>query len=727
MPVEINLAFAVDFLSSVYKLSASDGQRAIGAIEKFRSNPTASGLNLEAMKSDPSLMTIRGSRSIRVALSRRGSTYVALFAGQHDDVYNRLNNGKFIVNDSTKRIEFIEFGQQPPVPSITALDSRVQPLQHWTDGHLSDIGFSFEEVATLRSLDYEEDILELFKQGWAESRVDEVLQLLETTYEQYINRSLLDDQERVRDEHLQRAIARYGAVAGLSPLLGEEEVARIARAPIEQWMLFLHPDQSEVANRTFNGPARVRGSAGTGKTVVLLHRTATLAKRYEETLEQQPILVTTYISNLPAILSTLYRQLPLGPKRGVEFINVDKLARQICVDAGEVPTVSTRSVDAAFASAWTTVVKPGSPIDRAKLSRSYMLEELEKVIKGRDIPDFDTYLEVRRVGRSTQFAGPLRKQTWELLQEWNLQMAQRNTVSFADVVNRAKRIALALPQPMFRSALIDEAQDLSQSGLEFIRALVASRSEDRPDELFIAGDGAQRIYPGGFTLLQAGVDVRGRTTVLHRGYRTTQAIADAANAVAGGIMIEDLDEDFIRGNDPDAALRQGEPVQLCEFPQDQHWSTALAQIVHQVRSSDDGIGLGDIGILTPTNKLSEVVTSSLREAGLPFLSLESYEGSTTDEIKVGTYHRSKGLEFKVVILPGLSEGTAPRTPMPGTPIQEIDDQRRLEISALFVAMMRARDHLVLGYSGQPSPLLESILKSIEIVELPSTNSNSPSS
>lgn len=715
MTTEIHLALSNTFLSSVHKLSAADGQRAIGAIEKFRSNPDMPGLNLEAMKFDPSLMTIRASRSIRIALSRRGSTYVALFTGQHDEVYKRLENGRFIVNDATQRIGFIEIGQTYAGLTTTRLDSSVRPLENWTDEQLTSIGFDANEVATLRSLECEEEILDLIGNGWGEDRVDEVLTLLETTYQDYVNRSLLDDGEVDRENHLQRAIARYGAVAGLSPLLGEEEVARIARAPIEEWMLFLHPDQREVADKVYSGPARVRGSAGTGKTVVLLHRAATLARRYEATLAEAPILVTTYISNLPPILATLYQQLPLGPKEGVEFTNIDKLARKICNDAGQSASVSPRLVDAAFASAWNVVVKPETAIHRSQLSRSYMRDELEKVIKGRDITALDEYLEVRRVGRSTQFAGPLRKQTWDLLLEWDRQMAQRETSCFADIVNRAKRIAQNFQTPIYRSALIDEAQDLSQSGLELVAALVNSREQPREDELFIAGDGAQRIYPGGFTLLQANVDVRGRTTVLRRGYRTTQAIADAAAKVAGGILVEDLDEDFFHEIQADVAPQQGDPVLIHELSSQDTWHENLKGLIATIRERGEGVSLGDIGILTPTNRVSDSIAEACRKALLPFIRLQEYDGSASDALKIGTFHRAKGLEFKAVIIADLSQGFVPRRTLDEIPPQELEDHRRLELSALFVAMMRARDLLILCHSGEPSSFLDPILDSCQKV------------
>ena len=93
--------------------------------------------------------------------------------------------------------------------------------------------------------------------------------------------------------------------------------------------------------------------------------------------------------------------------------------------------------------------------------------------------------------------------------------------------------------------------------------------------------------------------------------------------------------------------------------------------------------------------------------------LKDYDGTPNDSVKVGTHHRAKGLEFKVVFLPGLSDGEFPRSAPNGMDDQEYADQLALQMSALFVAMTRARDRLVLSCTGDPSPVLEPIISLVE--------------
>ena len=57
-----------------------------------------------------------------------------------------------------------------------------------------------------------------------------------------------------------------------------EELQRALDFPWEKWTVFLHPEQRQWVERDYAGPARVSGSAGTGKTIVALHRAVHLAR-----------------------------------------------------------------------------------------------------------------------------------------------------------------------------------------------------------------------------------------------------------------------------------------------------------------------------------------------------------------------------------------------------------------------------------------------------------------
>lgn len=721
------VSFHENYHESLADLEAIDQKRLNDAFLQFKSDPDHPSLNFHPVKgAQKGLMSVRASKELRVIVYRRGSTFMWLFADHHDRAYERAERMKVVIDPresltivgaplSFDRDDVVagagrSTGERTGSHEPTQVDEK-RPLDHWTDSELESVGFDKTERQQLRALTSADQALELFDDGWTEERVDFVLEVIEQTPEQVLDPSLTADPEAEAEQRLRDAIERFGALAGLSPLFDPEELERIASAPIEDWMLFLHPDQRTLADRSYNGPARVRGAAGTGKTVVALHRTASLAKRLDP--DEGGILVTTYINSLPPVLESLYERLPTARADRVEFINVDKLAYRICTEAGHRPNLDPQGVSAALAAAWKSVVTPDSPIDRAGLTRGYMSDELCKVIKGRGITDLDTYLDVRRTGRRTQFGAALRTQAWELHEAWNAAMAKRGVEDFHDVVLRARDVARQRSEPTYRAAVVDEAQDLTLVALQLIRSLVNGPGPDRPDGLFLSGDGAQRIYAGGFTLRQAGVEVRGRTTVLGINYRNTQQIYDAAIAVSGTDEIEDLDEDYHREDEPAQLRRSGAPVELLTAAGSDSECAWIVERIERILRDGDRVSPGDIAVCALTNRAAKAYRRALEPAGLSVQELKDYDGHPNEHVKVGTHHRIKGLEFKVVFVPGLSEGEFPRARSEGMDDTEYSDQVALQMSALFVAMTRARDRLVLSCVGSPSSVLAPVIDRLE--------------
>lgn len=716
--VEPRVSFHEGYHSSLAKLDPTDAHRVNDALLLFLRDPNHPSLNLHPVEgAAKGFMSLRASQELRVIVYQRGNTFVWLFADHHDAAYQRAVRMRLVIepDQGLTIIGMSGTGGEPACGTSLAREDPSTPdappdrrlLDHWTDAELEQAGFGEEERSQLRDLAVPDDALALIG-VWDEDRVARVLEMIELTPELFFAPALTGaDEDKGAETRLQDAITRFGALAGLSPLFDEEELERIAAAPIEEWMLFLHPDQRSLVQREFAGPARVRGAAGTGKTVVALHRAAALCKRYPG--EEDRILVTTFIKSLPPVLERLFGRLPNGDPDRVEFINVDKLAYRICQEAGQRPRLDVRAIDAAFAAAFRSTVTAGSPLERAGLTRDYLKEEIRAVIKGRGVAQLDTYLELRRTGRRTQFGAAMRAQTWELKEAWDAEMAKRDTVDFHDVVLRARDLARQRTSPTYRAVIVDEAQDLTLAALQMLRALANGGGPDRPDGLFIVGDGAQRIYPGGFTLRQAGVEVRGRTAVLSVNYRNSREIYRAAVAVAGADLIEDLDEEYQRGEEPALVNRSGAPVELLAAADPDEEIKMIFRRIETLMECDAPVGPGDIGICCATNQRANEVRRAVDRAGFAAQDLAHYDGTPNDMIKVGTHHRAKGLEFKVVVLPGLTEGKFPRPPAPGMSEGEYADQLALQMSALFVAMTRARDLLILTCHGDPSPVLEPII------------------
>jgi superfamily I DNA/RNA helicase len=685
--------------------------RSCGAVEQFLKDPNHSSLNLHPLQGDRTgrLHTIRASKELRILLAKQGNLYLLLEAGHHDDIYDRAQRMQFIANPHTGFVDLVEPEQvgttQPRRASAVIADDTPRPLDHWSNAELEEAGCSPEQVAQVRDCRTENDICELPTELF-----ELVIEIMELTPEQWRNPTI--DAEVEAEERLRASLAEHGTLAGFTKLFGAEEAAALIAAPIEDWMVFLHPNQRTAVTRRYEGPARVRGSAGTGKTVVGLHRAAELADRYRA--DGQKVLFTTFIKSLPPVFAHLYERIPGTHPNDVEFINVDKLAGDICREAGISCVTTPRDIDAAYASAWKEIVTQGSPIQEARLTRQYMREEIQSVIKGRGISTLDYYLMIERTGRSTRFGQPLRTQTWELHQAWAHQMSMRGTIDFADRILMARAIAQDQP-PRYRAAIIDEAQDITMVGLQFVRALVNdSDGNDRSDGLLIVGDGAQRIYPGGFTLRQAGIEVRGRTTVLKVNYRNTREVIDAAMAATGSGHVDDLGDTYNRADERAESAREGAKPRLamCES-----FSAETAFIAAEINAliAEDSLNYGDMAVAVATNQKAKDVHDALTAADVACQMLDKYDGVPSAAVKVGTHHRIKGLEFKVVFLPGMGAAEFPRAQFSGQDDDEYVEQRDRSISQLFVAMTRARDLLYVSSTGNPADLIADVADRFELV------------
>lgn len=693
---------------SVEALTADEQGRVTDAVLKLLADPNHPSLNLHPVNAARSkgLHSIRASQELRVLLHKAGNTFLLLEAGHHDDVYARAQRLTFIDNPHTGFFDVIEL---PSADGDVSQDARTElpdnaprPLDHWANADLAEAGLDDALIALVRSCRSEDELCSLPAEAF-----EVVIDIIDKTPDQWRNPPV--DEVAEAEARLRANLAKYGVLSGFTRLLDPDEAERVLSAPIEDWMVFLHPEQRTVVTRRYDGPARVRGSAGTGKTVVGLHRAAELARRYSG---EGKVLFTTFVASLPPVFEHLYDRIPGTHPGEVEFVNVDKLANTVLTDAGSNWRVDAAASEAAFASAWKKS-PAAEALKKAKVTRTYADEEIQAVIKGRGLASVDEYYEVERTGRRMPLSRTLREAMWELHERYQAELKVRKVVDFADRLMKATEIA-STQAPLFRAAVIDEAQDISLIGLKFVQAVVNGTSgTDRPDGLLVVGDGAQKIYPGGFNLLQAGVDVRGRTTVLKVNYRNTAEVIGAAMAVAGKYEVDDLGDEYRRGDAEAEARRSGAMPVLIQADGEAGEIAAIAKYIHDT-VDDVTVGYGDIAVAVPTNQLADTTVEGLRAAGVPVQTLQNYRGQTSATVKVGTHHRIKGLEFKQVFLPFLSEHRFPVIP---AGVKDPDERREhveRSLSQLFVAMTRARDRLFVTCTGDPADAIIGAIHRFEV-------------
>lgn len=471
------------------------------------------------------------------------------------------------------------------------------------------------------------------------------------------------------------------------PLLEFEDVegalneALLAK-PIEDWMTFIHPEQNKLVRAQWNGPYRIRGPAGTGKTVVGLHRAVYLAQRSE-----LPILFTSFVKTLPRVQAALARRLSPAGAANIEFASTHQLAYRVLEMSGVAVDIDLARSKEAFLRAWAET-DASRHLERFEARPDYWLEEINYVIKGRGILDFEVYRDLDRVGRKTVFPRDEREQLWRVYYRYSELLEEAGICDFNDLLMNALEVLEEEPQLLrFGAVVVDEVQDLTLMALKFLKALA------RDEQILLIGDGQQSVYPGGFNLVEAGINITGRSTVLKVNYRNTVEILNRATREVADDRFADLEGQLEHGGRDIEIARHGHlPLEFLAGSQHHLEQSVVDQIA---RTRDYGIPLGDMAVLVAYVEETKRYRRILSAAGIPSVDLTDYDGVTQDKVKVGTFKRGKGLDFKYVLMPGLRSDPPARRPMEtdSAYVERLERFRR----ELFVGMTRARDGLWLGY------------------------------
>jgi hypothetical protein len=457
----------------------------------------------------------------------------------------------------------------------------------------------------------------------------------------------------------------------------------VLEAPIEDWMAFLDPVQAKLVRRSFNGPARIRGAAGTGKTVVGLHRAAYLARA-----TGGRVLFTTYISTLPKVLESLLERLAPDMVGRVDFMGVHAFASRLMKERGIAFRAPGREAQLAFDDAWNAI-RTSSPLRSSRFSRSYWEDEIKHVIKGRGLTRFDEYADLARVGRKHALPLETRQAVWDLYEAYTRGLRDRRAHDWEDIVLLARDAVRAVPLERYDAVIVDEAQDLSCAMVALVHQLVG----DRTDGLTLIGDGQQTIYPGGYTLGEVGINLSGRGVVLDVNHRNTAEILEFAKEMVADDQFVDIEGVDGVGDAVSDVSRSGAAPTMTRFAsRADHDRAMLDRLTEVLRLV--GTGHGDVGILTATNRQANDVMEVLGSAGILTVSLQQYAGRSSDAVRVGTVKRAKGLEFKQVLLAHVDPRLLDAAP--AEPSETERERRERGRRELYVGMTRARDGLWVG-------------------------------
>ncbi|WP_433194583.1 UvrD-helicase domain-containing protein [Nocardia sp. CA-107356] len=748
----------------LYKLDRSVKAKFYDFSHNFRENPDLPGLRKKPLKGDSRIWSFRIDQSYRALMVPTGrdpdgvESWLVIAVRHRKDVYEEL---QVAINRITGEIEFVDIAvvgdsalrragitltPAEPEPEQAAPEpARPEPETENSDtGSPLLAGYTAEQ---LRELGVAEQVLDLALTVTTSSELDELVATAPLLSKDvlYGLAAGMDIDEVRREITTPAKIEAIPDPDDLAAALARTKVRTVdddVRSAIEEgdfraWKVFLHPTQERIVHRHYNGPARVSGGPGTGKTIVALHRVKHLVEQLPPG-DDRPILLTTFTKNLTTDLRNRLASL-IDPRMlsRVDIVHIDQLAARVI---GE-NTASGRGKQRVFDTiARTELRQLQTELDDHRFTSEFVFDEWEQIILGQSIPTRSQYFQARRAGRGQALTRPERAHIWKLVEQFTARLDKLGIETWGQAAERAARFEIERATKIaerrnrdndpdsldsssgvryrnhrYRHIVVDEAQDLRPAHWKMLRAMT---DPGRPNDMFIAGDTHQRIYDHQIALGALGINIRGRASRLTLSYRTTKEILAQAlhiiDPASEPITYDDLDD----GTDTLAGYRSvlhGNPPEFTGYDTWNDELSALTEVLLRWRAelSTDASGApvdpsGRIAVCVADRDLVGRIAHHLSTTGITCAELTKDGLDADGEIHIGTMHRFKGLEYQRLAIVGAGDGTIPRSTIERYRTDDpprYDREHRKARSLLFVAATRARDVLRVSWHGKPSPYL----------------------
>lgn len=687
----MDIAITKEFKKAWDDLPGSIYKKVGEFIEKLRTDPTSPGLHIEEIPNagDAKIRSGRVNQAYRVILAmvmEGNISYLLLWVDHHDEAYQWANRRKLEVNPDSKTLQLYRVVDPIDTPITTK-----KIFDSYSADQLLALGLPEAMLSFVRSLT-DKHQLSVHREDFP-SDVYSALELLAEGESYSDVLSLFSQPSKEGDGTISSAL-RSGRSDGFKILDDNEELKKMLEAPLEKWRVFLHPDQKKLVDRDFSGPARVSGEAGTGKTVVAMHRTKYLLGKGNE------VLFVTFTKNLVGdIEENLKTILSMSDIKRLEVESVDSVLydfmKKNCPDKRIVYNEKELNQywEAAIknAGAYSLNLKPAFFKSEWELIATPM-EELESI----------KYLSVNRKGRGVRLDREGRLKVWRVFEEYMALLEKDGKMDSSYAFYKARQILKKAGKGPYDSIVIDEGQDISVNAYKFLRRYAG---EEHPNDLFIAGDSRQRIYKHKAVLSKCGINVVGRSSILRVNYRTTEETREFACKVLEG-------EDYEK-NGEFASCRLTSSLTSGDKPLVKNFASFGEQmdfVKKEIQSLiESGAKLEDICLTARSNAEVSKTKSELKEMGIACTEIAANEGDDMNVpgIRVATMHRIKGLEFRYVFLLSVNEGTGYASLIEDG--SEEEDNELIEKSLLYVALTRASiKAYVLSYE-KPSKLLSKLM------------------
>lgn len=684
----MTLLYASTFADALAKLTHNEQKQVKITTVDLMIDPKGTGISLERLTraGDDKVWSARVSRDLRIILRRDGDDNLLAYVGHHDDAYRWAERRKFIPHERSGAMQIVEVieGEEKAQPdydnyssATNTAEEGVQPFWSLTDDQLLDVGVPREWLSHVQEMP-EAEIDTLFDRLPAEAA--------EALYD-FATGGKLEDHIVTPAEPGADPYAHPDAQRRFRVFDNVDELTAALDAPFEKWAVFLHPAQRELVRRKVTGPTRVTGSAGTGKTIVALHRAVNLAKKNETAR----VLLTTFSPELALALSAkLEIQTQAVPelRERITVRPLDEAAVELyCQQFGDPDLVDHGQIR-------ELIEEAGSAGLGGDLTPQFLLEEWQELVDAWGVTDPESYATLPRIGRRTRLGPKQREAAWAVFDHIRTRMAERGLVTRAMIYDRLTGWLQDGGTIAFEHVVVDEAQDITVAQVRFLAAV----GNGRDDALFLAGDIGQRIFRLPFSWAKLGLDIRGRSHSLRVNYRTSHQIRAMADRLLPP-AITDLDgvEEGRRGT---VSIFDG-PVPEVRLLDD---TEAEAEFVSSwlQRCMTSGIPAKQIALLVRgpdqldrARKSAENVVTASDDAEAPIVTV---------------MHDAKGLEFRAVAVMACDEDVIPdpqRLASIGD-VAEMESVYETERHLLYVACTRARDQLLVTGIAPGSEFLDDL-------------------
>jgi superfamily I DNA/RNA helicase/mRNA-degrading endonuclease RelE of RelBE toxin-antitoxin system len=681
------------FTDSLTRLNAEEQKAVKTTAFDLQTNPAHPSLQFHRLDKakDKNFWSVRAGRDIRLIVHKSESTLVLCYADHHDKAYAWGDRRKLTTHPTTGAAQLLEVRETvqeimvPVYVEATALAPIQPPLfADLGDDELLRYGVPVDWLDDVRQAN-DEQLLALTDHLPGEAA--EALLELATGGNPQLPVAAAVDVDPFEHPDAQR---RFRVVENV------EELERALDYPWERWIVFLHPAQREIVEHDYNGPARVSGSAGTGKTIVALHRAVYLARANPGSR----VLLTTYTDTLASALRARLELLIRNEPRIAERIDVESISavgqRLYRAQSGKPRIATSADVERFIADASATA-------DSHKFRPYFLLTEWEQVVDAWQLRTWDDYRDVRRLGRKTRLPEQQRAILWSIFQRVERRLADEGMLTEFGMFSTLSDLLLQRTGRPYDFVVVDEAQDMSVAHLRFFAAL----GGERPNALFFAGDLGQRIFQQPFSWLALGVDIRGRSRNLHVNYRTSHQIRQRADRL---LDPEQTDADGnIESRAGTVSVFNGAPPAIRVFDDEAAERDAVTAWIRDL--VNDGLAPDELGVFVRSEAEIPRALAAVESAGLRGAVLDEKARTTRGAASVSTMHLAKGLEFRAVVVMACDDEVIPSQPR----IESVSDSADLEDvysterHLLYVACTRARDHLLISGVTPVSEFLDDLV------------------